>query len=712
MSLKSLLEPDHVAIVGASDREGSPGWRILRYLRETGYTGRISAVNPKGGVIQGIEASVSVRALAGDEVDHAVILVPAEHVPRVVTECNEAGIGSVSILASGFSDSDINGPRLQREIGRIADESGIRVLGPNCLGVVNMQSGFIGTVSSALMTARVEKGRVGIISQSGALGAYVLGMLGDRGLGISYFVSTGNEVDVKLGEVLRHLVVDDSTDVLAMYIEEVRDPENFAEAARLAAERGKRLVAIKGGQTSTGAEMVRSHTSALAGDAQVYSSLFEAYGVEEAQNLGELVELVEVGLSYGVTPRRPRTAAVITSSGGLAIVAADALAAEGILLPTPPADAQERMRDLIPFCTPTNPIDLTGQIANETDKFPLFLEELVSSSDFDLMVAIMSNIARSPLAEPAMTRALADAAQGFEGRMIVVGPLPDPSRALLQNAGVLVCLDPGRVGQLATAFSGIQLPQLPGLRLPPRAPTSFGSRLKQLDYGRSVGLLRVFGIPVPASHVLEVDEVTNPGDAVGVVGELGFPVVVKGLVSDVAHKTELGLVFLDVGDDRELSEAVSKIWSSHGQCAIAIEEYVQDVDYEMLLDTRWDPTWGLVATIGLGGVFAEVLGEVAALFPPITPDAVEKAIKSLRGGSELLAGFRGRPSLPVGPIAEILVRLIQVLEENPQISEIEINPLAVSRSRGPIVLDVLVVHEDEPDAERWGSPLFEETSVP
>ncbi len=450
--IDALLNARSLAVVGASDRVGSWGWRVLQYLERYEYQGEIVPINPARKMLAGVQSLASVSEFDGT-IDHALILVPASKVVEAVRECAGAGVRSVSVTAGGFAESGEDGARAQDEILSIAQKTGMRVLGPNCLGSINRHSGMVSSASSALLTAEMSVGPVSILTQSGAVGAYLLSMLGDRGLGLRYYVSTGNELDIQFGEMLSFVADDIGTSVVVLYVEGVRDPSMFVDGLTRAKESGKAVIVVKSGRTEAGAAAVRSHTAALAGDDEVYNEVFKRLGVIRAQSLAEVTDVVAAAVRPGRPLARTRRAAVVTTSGGLGVLSSESLADAGFATPTPSSEVRSAIGELFPLASPLNPVDLAGIGADNIGLLEDVLSIIATSGEFDAIGMIMSNAARSPHVEPAMTDILLRCATTFAGQIMAVGHLPESSRRRLEQVGVGVLEDPCDLGrQLALVW--------------------------------------------------------------------------------------------------------------------------------------------------------------------------------------------------------------------------------------------------------------------
>jgi len=682
--LSRILNAQSVAVVGASSDPAKISGRPLAYMLARGYGGQLFPVNPSRSEIQGLPSYPSLRDI-GHAVDLAIIGTAAEHVENIVREGIEAGVGAFVVFSSGFAEMGVAGRDMQRRLGELARDSGVAIVGPNCLGVANSQTGLIASFTTALESTGLRSGRFSFVSQSGALGAYWLDIVLRSGTGFSQWITTGNECDVDAAEAIDFLVDDPSTEVIGLYIEDIRRPAAFRAALQRAAVAGKPVIAIKSGRSSAGAAAAASHTGALAGDDALYDACLHQYGALRVDSLTEMMDAARIFL-HRATPSGPKLA-VMTVSGGAGVLIADACEPLGLALPALAPATVDALAPVLPsFVHPANPLDITGNVLQDTGMIGKALRVLATDPGIDgivLFIGMMHSIADF------FVQALSEARRHIDRPIVVVwiGAMESSIHAL-EAAGVPVFLDiPQAVRALAQSLHvqrvrpsacAAQL-SAPGLG----AVSLAASPISEFD-GKQ--LLRSCGaIGLPRGHLLAVD-------AIDTVPELlRYPVVAKLQSAKLLHKSDAGAVILPIHDEIALGAALRQLRAIGERLNIPLQgvlvEEMVPFDHELLLGLRRDDRFGAVLTLARGGIEAELAADVTSRLLPLSADEIEAMLRSLRVG-RLLEGFRGRPAADIPALASRLARLCAWFESQP-LKELEINPLAVCAGQA-WALDALV----------------------
>lgn len=687
--LTPLFEPRAVAIVGASDDPTRIGGRPVAYMKRSGFDGAIVPVNPKYAIIQDLPA-VARLADAPGPVDLVVVAVAAQHVPQTLDDAAAKGARAAVVFSSGFAELGAEGAARQAALVEQAERLGIRMIGPNALGIYAARSGVCATFASLFERAMPPAGPLAIVSQSGAYGTH-LGVLAlERGLGISHMITTGNEASVGVADCLAHLAGDPDVSVIACYSEGIADGRAFLEAAGLARAAGKPVVMLKVGRSAEGQDAARSHTASVAGDDRVFGDLVAEAGVLRVDTTEELMEA-----AYTLSRRPPlagRRLGIVSVSGGACVLMADAARAAGFELPPMPDAAQAKVREKVPMGAVKNPVDTTGNAINDMSIISIAVRTMLQDGGYDAVAGFFLNWAASPTIGPRLRAAIADAAKGFEDRTLAIAMTASEHRAEFEALGMLVFEDPsntlralGRSAWVAEAMARSR-----------SAPVEAGPAAdipERIDEAQASALLARAGVPMVEAHVA-----ADPDAAAAVAERLGGAVALKVLSPDIAHKSDVDGVRLGLTGREAVQRAATEVLEAaarnapHADVRGVLVAPMVTGGTEIILGGRRDPCFGPVVVVGLGGVFVEIFEDIAIAAAPVAEEDAARMLKRLRGWP-LLDGARGRPKADVAGLAVAIARFSEFFAANAgTLSSAEINPLIVQGAgEGVVGLDAAFV---------------------
>lgn len=699
--LDTLFAPDSIAVIGASPEPLKIPGLLLAFLRKNGFAGAIYPVNPRYEAIDGLRCYASIAAV-GRPVDLAIVVIPARLVLGILEQCAGAGVKNAVIISSGFAEGGAESADLQTAITALAHRTGMRVSGPNAEGFYNepgkIAATFSPTVDVTPQAPRllVTPRRLGIVAQSGGIGFAIYNRAKALGVAVSHVISTGNEADLATGEILGYLVQDRATDVILLFIEGIRDAGNFVAALRAAAAAGKPVVVCKVGRTSAGERAAASHTASMAGWNAAYDAVFAAHGVIVAQEIDEAVA-VAAAFASNPLPKGDRVA-VVTVSGGAGAWMADTLAGEGLTLPELSPALQAEIRTLIPaYGSPRNPVDITAQ-AVHSGGLQKIVDMLTRSDEVDLIAVVvsLSSETRVPL-KPEEIKPVVDR----QAKPILVHTYTLPSqfsRDGLGGAGIVVYAGLAAVGKAARAlvrrarFSRTPVepaggPALVGIPAVPR-----GAMGALSEHG-SKELLRAAGIVLP-DEVL----VRSRDDLDAAAGRVGFPWAMKIQSPQIAHKSEVGGVRVNIADLTAARAAYDLLIANarHHRPDAPIEGVLVSPmaprGVEIIIGTLRDASFGPMVMVGLGGVATELFKDVVYRPAPVSAAGAREMIAALVS-APLLDGFRGAPKADIDALALLLAQVSQLAAGlRDSVAEIEINPVIVHPAgEGATIVDALVV---------------------
>lgn len=680
-SLLPIFYPRSIAVIGASRQPTSMGGRLFENLIRQRFSGTVYPVNPNAEAVASVKAYPRVTDIP-DRVDLAVVVVPSTGVLEVAHQCAEKGVRGMVVISAGFSETGEAGKAVENELVGIARAAGMRLVGPNCMGLLNTDPAVCmnGTFGPVYPPA----GNVGMSSQSGALGLALLDYAARLGIGISSFISVGNKADVSGNDLLIYWEGDPATDVIVLYLESFGNPRRFARLARRIAKT-KPIVAVKSGRTKAGTRAASSHTGALASREVAVEALFHQSGVIRTDTLDELFDVTTL-LANQPLPAGRRVG-IVSNAGGPAILAADALESHGLRLPEFSSQLQAGLRQALnPEAAVVNPVDMIASAG--PGQYRACLDLLLASDEVDAVIAIF--IPASPEGTEEIVAAIreAGAAHAGEKTFLAVYMRADGSAGSFASEGSRVpayqfpesaARALGRVANYAewkTAAAG-SLPSFADID-EARARTVVEAALRRLD-GQDgwmapdevANVLESFGLRLPAERVASSVE-----QATKAAGEVGFPVVLKLIAPSVLHKTDVGGVLLDVSGEEAVAEGFRKLMSLAGDAeGVLVQEYLPG-GHEVIIGATEDPSFGPLIAVGLGGVFAELFSDVAFRIHPITDSDAAEMISGLKA-SRLLQGYRGNPAGDVAALQDALLRISVLVEVLPELAEMDLNPVKV-----------------------------------
>ena len=699
--LEAFFEAGSIAIVGASDDVHKIGGRPVHLLKKHGYRGTILPINPRGGEIQGVRAYSSLRE-APTAPEMAVLAVPAQATVEALRDCAARGVKAVVVLSSGFAEAGDAGLQLQEELVDIARAAGIRLLGPNCLGTVSVPNATIASFSIVLEEHLPPAGHVGIVSQSGNVGSFLMQNVAQRGLGVSRFMATGNEADVDVADGIAALARDPQTRVILCCMETCRHADRLIAALALAREAGKPVIVLKIGATESGQAAAASHTGALAGSDAVIDAVFRRHGALRVHSVESLLDIAQAA-SRLIPARLPQgdRVTLLAASGGFGILMADAMSRRGLSLPPLSPETSERIHAVLPLASTANPVDATAQVSSRPDVLLQVLSALLDDSGSDATVLFLSLSLYNRRLRGIYLDALAQARAARPDRLLVVisrGPEDAVREIDALGIPVFPTIDAAaegmqglvRLGRLLGETAGRPNPASHALVATNPAPLArevFGN-----EYLAKKALAEA-GLPgLPEAIAVDAD------DAVAHADRVGYPVVMKIVSEDIAHKTEVGGVALDLADAAAVRDAHRRILANATAKAPAaridgvLVAPMAKGGTELILGISRDPVFGPVVMVGLGGIYAEVLQDIAVQVAPVTQAEAAEMIRGLKL-FPLLDGARGQPKADIDAAADAVARLSAfAVQQRDTVAEVDMNPVLVKpRGQGVVVLDALII---------------------
>jgi acetyltransferase len=693
-SLRPFFEATGVAVIGASANPRKLSHGILKNLIDYNYQGGIYPVNPGSENILGRKCYADIADVP-NPVDLAVIILPAPSTPEALEACGKRGIKAVVIISGGFKETGAGGTELETQCLKIAADYQMRLIGPNCVGLVNLHNGLNTTFISGLP----DVGGIGFLSQSGAVCGGVVDLVQGKKVGFSHFLSLGNEADVTETDIIEYLGDDPNTTVIAAYVEQIRDGRRFLEVAR-EVSRKKPIVLLKAGRTSAGARAVSSHTGSLAGSYSAYQAAFKQAGVIEVDTVAELFD-VSMCLDFQPLPTGKR-AVILTNAGGPAALASDSLSAHGIFLEDLEADTREVLRQhLNPAAQVGNPVDMLG--GAEPADYAMAVKQLISDKNVDIVIPML--VPQSLVNPAGVAQAIVDASQGSTRPVLtcIMGDISvTEARLVLQGNRMPMFVHPESMGRVLKAM--LDYADWRNQNIETITPLTNVDRSAAEKIIRAPGASKVFGEaetrPILAAYGLSMIKgglATNPVDAATLAEEIGFPVVMKIVSPQILHKSDIGGIILNLQNETEVMAAYERMFIDIGRKmpeakleGVLIEQMAGG-GQEVIVGMRRDPGFGPLLMFGLGGVYVELFKDVSFRVAPISEKEALEMINET-GAGKLLRGFRGVPASDLDAVVSCIQRLGQLSLDFPEIAELEVNPLLVhTKGEGALVLDGRVI---------------------
>jgi acetyltransferase len=693
--LAPIFHPRTVAVIGATEKPASVGRTVLRNLLEQPSGATIFPVNPGRANVLGIRCYPSIAAI-GEPVDLAIVVTPAATVPGVLEECVNAGVRGAIVISAGFSELGAEGKEREIQIRKVLASSHLRLVGPNCLGVMNPRTGLNATFAQA----NALPGNIAFLSQSGALCTAILDWSRRENVGFSGFVSVGSMLDVSWGDLIYHFGDDAYTSSILIYMESVGDARSFLSAAREVSLR-KPIILIKPGQSEAARKAASSHTGAITGADEVFEAAFRRCGILRVANIGELFDMAEV-LGKQPRPKGPRLA-IVTNAGGAGVLATDALLANGGQLAPLSAETKDALDKLLPEAwSHDNPVDTLGDAGPET--YVRALEIVAADPNCD---AVLSILAPQGMSEPEKSAGLLTKAADSIKKPVLAswmgGSRMQLAANVLNDARIPTFEYPDDAARSfaymwrytfnlralyeAPMFAG-DLPEDGPKRVAQIISGALKNNRTILTEHESKQVLAVYDLPVTSSQIALSAE-----EAVAAAGAIGFPVVLKVNSETVTHKSDRGGVRLNLENADAVRAAFAGIQAAftpdRSFQGVTVQPMIRKSGYELILGSSTDPQFGPVMVFGLGGELVEVLRDRAHALPPLTTTLARRTMENTRI-LQALKGVRGRKPVDLEKLEELLVRFSELVVENPRIADIEINPLLAGPD-GIVALDARVV---------------------
>lgn len=692
-ALRTLLAPRSIAVIGASRRTDTIGYQILHNLIDFGFTGAVYPVNPRAISVCSVPAYCRIDEIS-DPIDVAIIAVPAAQVVETAEQCGQAGVKGLVVISAGFREVGAEGAAREQQLVEVVRKHGMRMVGPNCMGIINLDPAI--SMNGTFTTATPPSGHAAFVSQSGALGVSVLDSAREYGIGISQFVSVGNKPDVSGNDLLLEWENDSAVRIILMYVENFGNPARFLEiASRIT--KTKPIVVVKSGRSRAGARAASSHTGALAASDVAVDALLAQAGVLRASTIEELFDIA-MAFEARALPRSRRTA-VLTNGGGPGILTADALDAAGLELVELSERTIEALRPHFPpEASIRNPLDM---IASATPRsYAAAMTALLADPKIDMVVPIFVppfGIRQEDVAES--IRGAAATCQEKPVLAVLMGREGLPQgRAELNAAGIPTYIFPESAARAAAALSR----HVEWARRAPSVAEPFDDvdrararalldgarrdRREQLTQVEALALLEAYGIPTAPAQVA-----TNADEAVRIANRLGYPVVMKLVSPDVVHKTEVGGVRVGLTSEAQVRSAHDEIIANAVAAIPTVHiggvllQPVVTGGVETIVGIARDPAFGPLVMFGLGGIFVEATRDVVFRIAPVARDQAIEMLASIRG-TKLLDGMRRMPPVSREALATVICRVAQLAADNPDILEIDVNPL-LARSADVVALD-------------------------
>ncbi len=705
LNLEKIFNPKNIAIIGASDAEGSVGYAIVKNFTKLGYAGKVYFVNIRKPEILGVKTYKTVDQIP-DPVDLAIIATPAKTVPDVIEECGRADVKGVIVVSAGFKETGSEGKALEQRILEVAKKYNIRVIGPNCIGIIRPRL----NLNATFLDKMPKPGNIAFLSQSGALGSAILDWAIHENIGFSNFVSVGSMIDVDFGDLIDYFGSDPKTKSILMYVEGITDARKFMSAARHFA-RTKPIIVVKSGKFAESAKAAASHTGSLSGEDDIYDAAFKRAGIVRVQEIADLFNAAEV-LGTQPLPKGSKLA-IITNAGGPGVMATDALIAQGGKLAKLNEKTLSSLNGVLPaFWSHGNPIDVLGDA--KADRYKAAVESCLNDNGIDGILIILTHQAGSEPVE--IAKAIAELVRGksYQNKTILTSFMGFDA---VQEANKI--FNANNIPTYSTPEQGIktymymynyqvnldllyQTPEeLPLDSSPPKRPilsiirNAAAENRELLSENEAKKILKYYNFPVVKTAVA-----TRTDEAVSLAQEMGYPVVLKILSPQIVHKSDAGGVILNVNSANEVRKAFEMIiqkataYNPNAQIlGVTVQPMVEKKGYELIIGGKTDPVFGPVILFGMGGVGVELFKDYAIGLPPLNTTLIHRMMEETKV-YQLLKGYRNAPPVDLKRLDETLLLFSQFLIDFPQVKEIDINPLLINEKDACILDARIVINKD------------------
>jgi acetyltransferase len=704
-NLDKIFNPQNVAIIGASDVEGSVGYAIVKNFTQMGFTGKVFFVNIRKPEILGVKTYPTVDQIP-ESVDLAIVATPAKTVPDIMEECGKAQVKGVIIVSAGFKETGSEGKALEEKILESAKKYGIRVIGPNCIGLIRPRN----NLNATFLDKMPKPGNVAFLSQSGALGSAILDWALHENIGFSNFVSVGSMIDVDFGDLIDYFGSDPKTKSILMYVEGITEARKFMSAARHFA-RTKPIIVVKSGKFSESAKAAASHTGSLSGEDSIYDAAFKRAGIVRVNEIADLFNAAEV-LGTQPLPKGPRLA-IITNAGGPGVMATDSLIAQGGKLAKISQKTLDSLNAVLPpFWSHGNPVDVLGDARSE--RYKAAVEACLNDENIDGILIVFTQQAVSESVEIAKNIVELVRAKSYQNKTILTSFM---GYGAVQEANSI--LNANNIPTYSTPEQAIRTymymynyqanidllyetpEELPVDASPPKRPIMAILRNAAFD-GREVltedeakKILKYYNFPVVKTSVAN-----NVDEAVAFAQEMGFPVVLKILSPQIIHKSDAGGVILNVNSPHEVREAFEVLiqrataYNPNAQIiGVTVQPMIEKKGHEIIIGGKTDPVFGPVILFGMGGVGVELFKDYSIGLPPLNTTLIHRMMDETKV-YRLLKGWRNAPAVDLKKLDETVLMFSQLLVDFPQIKEIDINPLLINEKEATI-LDARIVVDKE-----------------
>ena len=692
-TLNQITTPKSIAIVGASDDKNRIGGRPLSHMIEQNFEGTVYPVNPNREKVQGLKSYPNLQDIPGD-LDFVLIAVPAKFVVNVIEDAVKKNARTALIFSSGFSEIGGEGEVYQKKIREICDQSNLRVIGPNCLGLFNSQSRFYPTFTSTIDRATPIPGDISIASQSGAYGSHIYMVSHQRGLGIRYWITTGNEADLSVGEAIQLLAEDDNVHTIMAYVESVKNGKQFINALETARQEKKPVIFMKVGRSDVGAAAANSHTASLAGEDAIYEEVVRAHGAYRVRSTEEMLDV-----AYATKPKiypTGKNLGIVTISGGGGVLMADAASDVGLKVGAMPEGAQKELKEIVPFASPMNPVDVTAQFFNDLSIVPKFIDLMLSQGGYDGIIGFWTSVAGSPKMSQPLLNALKQAMSNYSEKIFINSMVASEDIVKhYEKEGFLSIEDPTRavVSMAALMYFGEKFNEkIEKIEIQP--PLKINIPKRNLNEIECVEILEKFDINLNKGKLIKnVQEIKN------IYKDIEDGYVMKVVSKDIQHKTEVGGISINIKSlieaETKYDEILQNVKTKSPKALIdgvMISPMIKG-GVEAILGAKVDPVFGPVVMFGLGGIYTEVLKDISFAEAPLNKKLAKKMISRLKS-AKMFEGARGL-KLNLDHLLDNIVKLSEFIYIYKDfVKEVEMNPLVIKEDM-VIGLDALIIPNEE-----------------